>query len=134
MPDAGLARAPSADDLVAIGQRVLAGLPASFRDLVRDLPVVVQDWAEDAVLDDLGIDDALELTGLFHGLTLAERGAGQMSTGPDLVFLYRLPILHEWCERGCALEEVVFDVLTHEIGHRFGMSEDEVLRMEGRDG
>ena len=49
-----------------------------------------------------------------------------------MIFLYRLPILVEWCERGCALEEVVFDVLTHEIGHHFGMNEEEVLRMEGR--
>ena len=51
-----------------------------------------------------------------------------------MIYLYRLPILFEWCERGCALEEVVFDVLTHEIGHHFGMDEDAVLRMEGRDG
>ena len=51
-----------------------------------------------------------------------------------MIHLYRLPILFEWCERGCALEEVVFDVLTHEIGHHFGMDEAAVLRMEGRDG
>jgi predicted Zn-dependent protease with MMP-like domain len=51
-----------------------------------------------------------------------------------MIYLFRQPILFEWCERGCALEEVVFDVLTHEIGHHFGMDEDAVLRMEGREG
>lgn len=132
MPNAGLSRAPTADDLVAIGERVLASLPDTLRALLGDLPIMVQDWPDDRTLDGLGIDNALELTGLFHGLTLAEREAGQVSTEPDLIFLYRLPILHEWCERGCVLQEVVFDVLTHEIGHRFGMNEDEVLRMEGR--
>lgn len=132
MPDVSLSRAPTADDLVAIGERVIASFPTSLRVLLGDLPIMVQDWPDERTLDDLGIDDALELTGLFHGLTLAERQAGAVSTEPDLIFLYRLPILHEWCERGCALQEVVFDVLTHEIGHRFGMNEDEVLRMEGR--
>jgi predicted Zn-dependent protease with MMP-like domain len=52
---------------------------------------------------------------------------------PEMIHHYPLPILLEWCERGCELEEVVFDVLTHEIGHHFGMDESAVLRMEGRE-
>ena len=82
-----------------------------------------------------GIEDPLDLTGLYAAVPLGERaGLAAPPAEPEMIYLYRLPILFEWCERGCALEEVVFDVLTHEIGHHFGMDEDAVLRMEGRDG
>ncbi len=132
-PARSTARAPTADDIVAIGQAVLGHLPAEFRDLVRHVPVVVQDWPDDETLDEMGIEDPLDLTGLYRATPHGQRFASSVpSPEPEMIHLYRLPILLEWCERGCALEEVVFDVLTHEIGHHFGMSEEEVLRMEGR--
>lgn len=126
-------RPPSADDLAEIGTAILADLPAELRALVAHVPVNVQDWPDDATLDALGIEDPLDLTGLYAAVPIGERGALALPTPePEMIFLYRLPILVEWCERGCTLEEVVFDVLTHEIGHHFGMDEDAVLRMEGR--
>ena len=71
------------------------------------------------------IEDPLDLTGLYAAVPLGERaGRTVPPTEPEMIYLYRLPILFEWCERGCALEDVVFDVLTHEIGHHFGMDED----------
>ena len=77
--------------------------------------------------------DFAELTGLYRAVPIGERfGSLIPSPEPEMIFLFRLPLLVEWCERGCALEEVVFDVLTHEIGHHFGMDEETVLRMEGR--
>jgi predicted Zn-dependent protease with MMP-like domain len=57
---------------------------------------------------------------------------GTPPTEPERIELYRMPILLEWCERDVPIEDVVFDVLTHEIGHHFGMDEETVLRMEGR--
>ena len=76
----------------------------------------------------------LDLTGSTRAVPLGERvGLAMPPTEPEMIYLYRLPILFEWCERGCTLEDVVFDVLTHEIGHHFGMDETAVLRMEGRD-
>jgi predicted Zn-dependent protease with MMP-like domain len=134
MSQAGTLRAPSADDLVAIGERVIAGLPRAFRELIGDVPIRVQDWPDEATLDDLGVADALDLSGLYRGIPVGERHAALPPAEPPMIFLYRLPILVEWCERHCALEEVVFDVLTHEIGHHLGMDEAEVLRMEGRGG
>ena len=127
------AEAPSADDLVAIGRAILADLPTAMRALISDIPVVVQDWADDELLASMEIDDPLELTGLFRGVPLGERGAvGLPPAEPEMIFLFRMPILFEWCERKVALEEVVFDVLTHEVGHFFGMDEEQVLRLEGR--
>lgn len=133
MTEASTARPPSADDLVAIGERVIADLAPAIRDLIRAVPIRVQDWPDEATLDDLGLADPLELSGLYRGVPVGERHAMALPPSePEMIFLYRLPILVEWCERGCALEEVVFDVLTHEIGHHLGMDEVEVLRMEGR--
>jgi predicted Zn-dependent protease with MMP-like domain len=131
--DLALARAPTADDVVAIGTAILNGLPSELRTLVAHVPIRVQDWPDDATLDALEIEDPLDLTGLYAAVPLGERaGMAVPSAEPEMIYLYRMPILFEWCERGCALEEVVFDVLTHEIGHHFGMDEDAVLRMEGR--
>lgn len=132
-PDPALLRAPTADDLAAVGLAILRDLPTEIRDLVRHVPVRVEDWADDATLDDLGVEDPLDLTGLYRAVPHGERFAvGAPPAEPEMILLYRLPILAEWGERGCSLHEVVFDVLTHEIGHHFGMDEEAVLRMEGR--
>lgn len=125
---------PSADDIVAIGRTILAGFPDELRDLVGAVPIRVQDWPEDAVLDELGIDDPLDLTGLCRAVPLADRGGIDLPlVEPEMIFLYRMPILVEWCDRGVALDEVVFDVLTHEIAHFFGMDEAAALALEGRE-
>ena len=134
--DAGMAwsglRAPDADAIVAIGSAILDELPAELRRLVAQLPIKVQDWPDEATLAALEIEDALDLTGLYTGVPIGERDAMALpSVEPEMIHLFRLPILFEWCERGCTLEEVVFDVLTHEIGHHFGMDEAGALRLEG---
>jgi predicted Zn-dependent protease with MMP-like domain len=128
-------RAPTADDIAAIGLSILQELPAPFRDLIAHVPIRVQDWPDDATLDALEIEDPLDLTGLYAAVPIGERDAMSLPPAePEMILLYRLPILFEWCERGCAIEDVVFDVLTHEIGHHFGMDEATVLRMEDRGG
>ncbi|MCB2012785.1 MAG: metallopeptidase family protein [Geminicoccaceae bacterium] len=125
---------PTIDQIAAMGQAILASLPGEIRDLVGDVPVTVVDWPDDHVLDETGITDALELTGLYRATPIGERHAMLAPVEPEMIFLYRMPILFEWCERACPLEHVVFDVLTHEIGHHLGMDEDQVGRMEGRLG
>ena len=126
-------RAPTADDIVAIGEAILRDLPAEIRALVGHVPVRIEDWPDEETLDELGVENPLDLTGLYRATPHGQRFAfSAPPSQPEMILLYRLPILMEWCERGCSLAEVVFDVLTHEIGHHFGMDEDAVLRMEGR--
>ena len=128
-------RPPTADDIAAIGEAILKSLPEPFRAAVSPVPIVVQDWPDDATLDAMEIEDPLDLTGLYAAVPLGERaGLSVPPTQPEMIYLFRQPILFEWCERGCAREEVVFRVLSHESGHHFGMDEDAVLRMEVREG
>lgn len=86
--------------------------------------------ATDEVLDDLGIEDPLELTGLYEGATVFDADAGGDAFGAH-VHLYRLPVLYEWCERGdVTLSDLIRHVLVHEIGHHFGLSDEDMHRIE----
>lgn len=126
-------RPPSLDDLGQMAQSILDELPEPFSALIKDIPIRIEDWPDKDILDEMGIDDPLELTGLYRGTPIGERATMTASSEPEMIFLFRMPMLLEWCARQIDLYEIVFDVLTHEIGHHFGMDEEQVLRMEGRD-
>jgi predicted Zn-dependent protease with MMP-like domain len=108
------------------------GLPTAFRELCVDVIFRVEDFPEAGVLNELGIEDPFELTGLYHGVDLLRRSVLDASgvLGP-VVYLYRRPILDEWCERGdVSLVDLVTHVLVHELGHHFGLSDDDIHRIE----
>ena len=126
-------RAPSLDDIAVLAERAFAGLPEAFRKLAGEVVFRVDDFPSEEVLDELGIEDAFELTGLYQGVDLARRTVFDPSPEPSRVFLYRRPILDEWAERGdVSLEELVAHVLVHEIGHHFGLSDDDIDAIEAR--
>jgi predicted Zn-dependent protease with MMP-like domain len=124
-------QAPSLDAFEAMAVAALEALPQPFRDLVRDVPCAVADFATDEVLDDLGIESEFDLMGLFHGVGLPQQG-GTVVTGqlPNRIFLYRRPILDYWAEHEETLGAVITHVLIHEIGHHFGFSDDDMEAME----
>ena len=127
------AHAPSLDDFAALAEAAFAELPQRFRDLAGDLVFRVDDFASDEVLDDLGLEDPFELTGLYQGVDLKRRSFLDPSPEPARVFLYRRPILDEWAERGdVTLSALVAHVLVHEIGHHFGLSDDDIDAIEAR--
>ena len=123
--------APSLDDLDRLAGEAFAGLPDEFRKLIGDVEIRVADFPEDEVLDDLGIQSEFDLLGLFQGTGLAHRAAtpftGEM---PNRIWLYRRPILDYWAEHEEALGAVVTHVLVHEIGHHFGLSDDDLEAIE----
>ena len=123
--------APSLDDLMALARRALDRLPQPFRRLAAEVALHVEDFADDAVLDEMGIEDPFELTGCYLGVDLAHRSVMGPEPATPRVFLYRRPILDEWCERGdLTLGELVEHVLVHEIGHHFGLSDDDIEAIE----
>jgi predicted Zn-dependent protease with MMP-like domain len=128
--------APSLEDIAALAERAFAerafaGLPDGFRKLAGEVVFRVDDFPSEGVLEELGIEDAFELTGLYQGLDLASRSVFDTAAEPSRVFLYRRPILDEWAERGdVTLEDLVTHVLVHEIGHHFGLSDAQIEAIE----
>jgi predicted Zn-dependent protease with MMP-like domain len=116
---------PSLDDLGRMAEAAWADLPAAFRDLAGDVIFRIEDFANDDVLLDMGIDNAFELTGLYQGVDLTQRSMMDPAPQAPIVFLYRRAILDEWVDRGdIDLGELIAHVLVHEIGHHFGLSDD----------
>jgi predicted Zn-dependent protease with MMP-like domain len=123
--------APSLDDFAALAKAAFDALPEDFRRLTGDVVFRIDDFATDDVLASLGIEDPFELTGLYQGVDLSRRSVLDSLPNPSMVFLYRRPILDEWSERGdVTLGELVEHVLVHEIGHHFGLSDDDIHRIE----
>jgi predicted Zn-dependent protease with MMP-like domain len=132
MSDAGRLLAPSLDDFAAIAERVFAALPEGFRRMTGQVVFRVDDWPADEVLDALEIDDPYDLTGLYQGVDLAHRSVLDPAPEASMIFLYRRPILDEWAARGdLSLSDLVTHVLVHEIGHHFGLSDDQIEAIEG---
>ncbi|MES2340211.1 MAG: metallopeptidase family protein [Pseudomonadota bacterium] len=126
--------APSLDDLAALAEAAFAALPDGFRAMTGDVIFRVDDFASAEVLAELGIEDAFELTGLYQGVDIGRRSTFDPAPQPSMVFLYRRPILDEWVDRGdVTLEELVTHVLVHEIGHHFGLSDDDIDGIEAAD-
>jgi predicted Zn-dependent protease with MMP-like domain len=125
------AAAPSLEEIAALAEAAFAELPAAFRQQAGDVVFRVDDFPSDEVLDELGIEDPFELTGLYQGVDLGRQSVLDPSPEPARVFLYRRPILDEWAERGdVSMAEMVAHVLVHEIGHHFGLSDDDIEAIE----
>ena len=131
MTDWSQAAAPSLDDFMALAQSARSALPEPFRQLSADALLRIEDFADDETLDALGLQDPFELTGLYQGVDLTRRSVLDLAPENSIVTLYRRPILDEWAERGnLSLGELVTHVLVHEIGHHFGLSHDDIERIE----
>ena len=122
--------APGAAEIEAIARASLDRLPEPFASHLKDVVLTIEDFADDTTLDDLGIDDPFELTGLYHGLPIGQKSIDQSGTLPDRIFLYRRAILDEWASGGETLEHLVHHILVHEVGHHFGLSDEDMHRLE----
>ena len=122
--------APSADAIEAHARGVIARLPAEFRAHLGDIVLLVEELADAETLAALDIDHPLDLTGLYHGRPLGEKSSFESGALPDRIHLYRQAILAEWCETGVRLDDLVAHVTIHEIGHHFGLSDDDMHTLE----
>jgi predicted Zn-dependent protease with MMP-like domain len=122
--------APSLDDIETIARDAYAGLPERFRTLCGEVPFVVQDFPDDDVIADMELETEFDILGLFQGADLAARDTALGRPEPTLIFLYRRPILDYWAEHRISLGDIVRHVLIHEIGHHFGMSDEDMAKIE----
>jgi len=124
------AHAPSLDHIERLARASFEELPAEFRSLVDDIAFVVEDFPDEETMKALGLDTEFELLGLFHGADLASRRANRGRTEPTMIVLYRRPILDYWAEHNESLRAIVRHVLIHEIGHHFGLSDEDMETIE----
>ncbi len=121
---AAMPQAPSLDHLDRLARAAWAALPERFRALAGDVLILIEDFADDEILADMGLDDPFELTGLYQGVDLTQASIMDPAPATPMVFLYRRAILEEWIERGdVSLADLVTHVLVHEVGHHFGLSD-----------
>jgi predicted Zn-dependent protease with MMP-like domain len=121
---------PSLAEFEGMALKAYARLPQHFRDLCEDLVIRVDDFPSDEVLDAMQIESEYDLLGLFQGVGLPFQSATNPQVLPNMIWLYRRPILDYWAEHGDTLGAIVTHVLVHEIGHHFGLSDEDMLMIE----
>ncbi|MBC7504117.1 MAG: metallopeptidase family protein [Sandarakinorhabdus sp.] len=121
---------PSLADIEALAQTAVERLPALFRDHLASVLLRVEDFPDADVIAEMGLESAWDILGLYWGRHVGMKGDEPSGAVPDMIFLYRRPLLEEWCEGEDSLEALVSHVLVHEVGHHFGLSDDAMEAIE----
>ncbi|WP_028033689.1 metallopeptidase family protein [Chelativorans sp. J32] len=121
---------PSLAEFELLAMETYASLPEEFRKLTGDIIIQVAEFPSEEIMDDLALETPFDLLGLFEGRGIAERWNPATGEGPNRITLYRRAILDYWAENEETLGDIVAHVLIHEIGHHFGLSDDDMARIE----
>ncbi len=121
---------PDLDALEAIATAELKSLPAELAGHITDVVIRVADFPDAETERDLGLRSPFDLLGLYHGVSIGDKSVSGSPQHVDMIFLYRRPILDYWSESGEDLSRIVRHVLIHEIGHHFGLSDEDMERIE----
>ncbi len=123
---------PSLDEIESIAIEALAHLPQEFRALCGDIIIQIADFPDDQIIEDMGLETPFDLLGLFEGRGIGERFSLQTGEGPNRITLYRRAILDYWSEHEETPGDIITHVLIHEIGHHFGLSDDDMENIEAQ--
>jgi predicted Zn-dependent protease with MMP-like domain len=119
--------APSLALIEQLAHEAISTLPAPFREPATHIRLRIEDFPDDEMVEGLGLDDPFELTGLYDGIPLTEKSVSDQVTQPDVIWLFRRPILDEWAERGnVSIGDLVSHVVIHELAHHFGWSDEQI--------
>jgi predicted Zn-dependent protease with MMP-like domain len=133
MTDFATLKAPSLDDVERLADEAFARLPAPFRAMAGEVIIRVEDFPTDEVLEEMEAETPFDLLGLFQGVGLAEDSAvAETGRMPNMIFLYRRPMLDYWAEHDESFGHIVSHVLIHEIGHHFGLSDADMEAIEAQ--
>ncbi|KQN92096.1 neutral zinc metallopeptidase [Sphingomonas sp. Leaf67] len=124
--------APSAAEMEALARAALARIPEPFAGHLSDIVLLVEEFADEETLAAMEMEP-YELTGLYHGSPIGEKSMFDGMRLPDRIHLYRQPLLAEWCETGVDLRDLIRHVVVHEVGHHFGLSDDDMHALEDAD-
>lgn len=121
---------PSAADIEALAREAFATIPARLARHVRDVVIRVDEFPDDETCAEMQLASPFDILGLYRGVSLNHKSVHAIATAPDMIFLYRRPLLDYWVETCQPLADVVRHVLIHEIGHHFGFSDEDMARIE----
>ncbi|HEX8641679.1 MAG TPA: metallopeptidase family protein [Allosphingosinicella sp.] len=130
----GQTYAPDAAEIERLADAAIARLPEQFRVHLKDVVLRIEEFADDEVLNSLGIDDPFDLSGLYSGRSLDKQSSWASGELPPMIHLYRRPLLDEWVETGVGLEDLIAHVIVHEVGHHFGFSDADMHAIEEQAG
>lgn len=129
-PHARFGQPPSLDDVAAAADLALLAVPPELRRLTGTILFKVEEFPDDEVAETMELESPFDLLGLYQGAPLTQKSVADPTATPDVITLYRRPILDYWCETGDSLADVVRHVVVHEIGHHFGLSDEDMARIE----
>ncbi|MBF0250483.1 MAG: metallopeptidase family protein [Alphaproteobacteria bacterium] len=121
---------PTLDDIEALMQAAYEALPEELSRFAGDVVLRVEEFPDPETEREMELESPFDLLGLYRGVSLAEKSVLDAPQDVDMIFLYRRPILDYWCESGEDLQHLIRHVLIHEIGHHFGLSDQDMERIE----
>lgn len=123
--------APSLEEIEALAQEAIAALPPAFAEAAADIVLRVAEFPDDTMLDELEMDDPFALTGLYEGVPLTQKSVMDQPDRPDVIWLFRRPLLDEWVGRGnVPLGELITHVYVHELAHHLGWSDADIATVD----
>ena len=123
---------PTLEDLEALADAAFKSLPEQFVGYIRNVVIRVEEFPDEETEHEMELESPFDILGLYRGVSLASKSVGDPTPMPDMIFLYRRPILDYWCETGEDLAHVVRHILIHEIGHHFGLSDEDMEAIEAQ--
>lgn len=126
--------APTLEDIEQLAQEALRTIPAELVRHVEGVVIHVDDFPDEETEREMGLESPFDLLGLYRGVDLTRRSVMDPPLGPDMIYLYRRPLLDYWCDSGEDLAHLVRHVLIHEVGHHFGFSDEDMEALEAGAG
>ena len=123
---------PDGDEIAAIADEAIAMIPENLKSRIEGIAILVTEFPEADILDSLGVESDFGLLGLYQGISLDQASGGDVMEDLNRIYLYRRPLLDAWAEGDDSLEDLVHNTIIHEIGHHFGLSDDDMERLESR--
>jgi predicted Zn-dependent protease with MMP-like domain len=121
---------PTAEEIEAVARDAMRRLPEPFTSHLAHVVLQIDEYADAALLAEMDIDHPLDLTGVYEGIPIGQRSVETSGTLPDRIRLFRQAILAEWCEEGEDFNHLVRHILIHEVGHHFGLSDEDMHALE----
>jgi predicted Zn-dependent protease with MMP-like domain len=129
--DMGDQTAPDAGEIERLALAAFEDLPEAFRGAASQVVLRVEEFADEEMLSGLGLEDPFDLTGLYDGVPMTQKSVSDQPDRPDMIWLFRRPILDEWIGRGdVSLADLVGHVVVHELAHHFGWSDEDIASID----